>query len=1021
MTSESAGGQRSNDSTGEPALSRDEPHAAQDSEALFDRWLEIAEGDSAANFDAFCAEHPPHADALRRLHAEWQEFEAFAGQIRERYAGHEDSSSRRGAEATTPSAEERLRTLRERGSRRASLEVRGEVGRGGMGIVERVYDPDLKREMARKVLRARDGKSSSAHSRLLARFLAEAQITGQLDHPGIVPVHELSLTENGDVCFTMALIKGRSLSEILRLVQWEREGWTRTRAVGVLLKICETLAYAHSKSVLHRDLKPSNVMVGRFGEVYVMDWGLAKTAEQEGWSGVSLDSQASGIVETLRKGEPGETPDWTLEGSVLGTPCYMAPEQAAGRLQEVGPRSDVYSLGAILYELCAGHPPYAGPDDDRNSAAILERLRRGPPPALHEQCDNVPPELQAICEKAMARHPDDRYASVQEMADDLRAYLEHRVVSAYETGTWAELRKWTRRNRMTATVIPMAIVVALASLGALVFQQMNAKEDAQIRASELDEAKQRAEDEAEALTTVVGWLQNIFELPLPERARGRVVTAKELVDRAGATLPAIEATPAVMGRLGACLGQLYLHLGLSQESLVALDRALGVCDEELGEEHPLTMHARSLRAQVLSEQGRFEESLEEFDRLATALRTTDVKLDLRLKILNDRAAMDLYRREDHAAEEQFRRALAIAEEAGENGVAEVQVLVMRNNLGVLLQRQQRLEEARAEFEEILRLREVRGEHRHPNTLTARMNLAVVIADAGQWDEGIAQMGEVIALREDVLGESHPETLRARLTRSSYLRRAQRAREAVADIERTRALADAALLPSDPVRLDAQRELGMLYASVGRADEGIPLLEGEVAARRARHGDSPMLRYSLRALARALEQVGRREQAIERLEECLRILRERGTEDRLSLIDALLALGRVHVHVEEFGKAELYLTEALNLYQRPPSPPAEWEVTLRRWRADAHYGQGNEGEAEDEYLTAIDLAREQLDPTNPNRRDLLRRYAEVLAGWDDYEGAVELMDEVLEGWADANSAGAQRDREQRDEWAGSGGN
>jgi serine/threonine protein kinase len=209
------------------------------------------------------------------------------------------------------------------------------------------------------------GQTPPVDRRLLARFLEEAQITGQLDHPGIVPVHELGLDSTGRVFFTMKLVKGRDLKSIFELVFTGREDWNETRALTVLLKVCEALAYAHKKGVIHRDLKPANVMVGAFGEVYVMDWGLARVLGREDTHDLRLQPEpGASSLRTERKEEREEAPDsplFTMDGDVVGTPCYMPPEQARGEVERLGPRADVYAIGAMLYHLLARQMPYTSP------------------------------------------------------------------------------------------------------------------------------------------------------------------------------------------------------------------------------------------------------------------------------------------------------------------------------------------------------------------------------------------------------------------------------------------------------------------------------------------------------------------------------------------------------------------------------------------------------------------------------------------------------------------------------------
>lgn len=438
--------------------------------AVFAAFLHRREAGEHVSIEELCAGHPEHVDALRRLHADWV-FERLERGDADAAVGRERS----GGDPAASSAF--LARLRGKPPTWARYVVRDELGRGGMGIVLRVFDTELLRPLAMKVVRPDLGGSTPAASdaraqQLESRFLDEVQVTSQLDHPGIVPVHDLGLDAEGRLFFTMKLVRGESLRAVFERHRLGDPEWSRTRLAGVLLRVCEAMTYAHDKGVLHRDLKPANVMVGRYGETYVMDWGLARVA------GEAAEAREGERVRTLRRGADGSGSSalMTLEGQALGTPCYMAPEQAEGRLGDLGPASDVYAVGAMLYELLAGHEPYGEFGAPRSAADVLARVCAEPPPPLDECATGAPPELVAIAERAMARRPEQRYPSMQALAGDLRAYLENRVVQAYRSGPLAELRQWVRRNRAVA-VLAAAAILLLSGLTAAFVVRVNAEKE----------------------------------------------------------------------------------------------------------------------------------------------------------------------------------------------------------------------------------------------------------------------------------------------------------------------------------------------------------------------------------------------------------------------------------------------------------------------------------------------------------------------------------------------------------------
>lgn len=525
---------------------------------VFAAHLAAVEAGGGQDLDALRAAHPELAGDLAQLEAEWVRVHAllerlapppgFSAALRARYeletrfggAPGSEGPSVGGALAAGADAVAAWLAARAPSTRR--YRTRREVARGGMGVILEVWDEDLRRRLAMKVVleRARAGAADdSGAPRRLARFLEEAQITSQLDHPGIVPVHEVGRDEAGRIFFTMRLVDGRDLREVIELARGGREGWTRTRVLGALLKVCEAMAYAHSKNVVHRDLKPANVMVGRFGETYVMDWGLAKVlgrpdphdlrlAVESGTGGDPVDGAARRAerprldpVVTLRSdtSQDADSPLRTLDGDIVGTPAYMAPEQALGRLDEVGPRSDVYSVGALLYHLLAGHMPYEPLGETVRATAILEAVRAGPPWPLRKLDPTLPAELVAIAEKAMARDPAERYASMMDMAEDLRAYLEGRVVSAYTSGVLYEARKWIERNQGVAAALFALVLLAVGSGVFFVWQQAQNLEQLGREQAATSLALERAIDAEDELRSKVGELESTQRQLLSARDR----------------------------------------------------------------------------------------------------------------------------------------------------------------------------------------------------------------------------------------------------------------------------------------------------------------------------------------------------------------------------------------------------------------------------------------------------------------------------------------------------------------------
>lgn len=323
---------------------------------------------------------------------------------------------------------------------------------GGLGRIWLARDSDLHREVVLKELQPGHADSGDARR----RFLREAQITGQLEHPNIVPVYEVGQHDDGHrPYYTMRFVRGETLRDAIAAYHARphpagARSLKHRRLLGLFAGVCNAIAYAHSRGVIHRDLKPENVVLGGFGEAILLDWGLAKLAGEREPDADSVDLQ--------------DLDDRaTAFGTVLGTPAYMAPEAAAGDSARVTARTDIYGLGAILFEILTGRPPHGGVV----ASELIRRITRGETPRARSVRASVPAPLDAICARAMAKAPEDRYASASELAEDVYRWLADEPVSALDEPIGRRMRRWSRRHRATSAavlVVALAIAVGLVNV-----------------------------------------------------------------------------------------------------------------------------------------------------------------------------------------------------------------------------------------------------------------------------------------------------------------------------------------------------------------------------------------------------------------------------------------------------------------------------------------------------------------------------------------------------------------------------
>jgi serine/threonine-protein kinase len=367
---------------------------------------------------------------------------------------------------------------------------------GGIGRIWLARDEHLGRNVALKELRSEQAEDPANG----VRFLREARVTGQLEHPGIVPVYELAKRpENQQPFYTMRFVEGRTLSAAATSYHQQRKAgkvdpFAFRELLNALLAVCNAVAYSHARGVVHRDLKGNNVLLGEFGEVLVLDWGLAKVLGQ------AEDGDPRPPVQVNE--EPALQP--TLQGQVMGTPAYMAPEQACGQLNQIGPHTDVYGLGAILYEILTGQPPFTSAD----TYEVLWKVQTEEPAPPRQFWPGVPAALEAVCLRALAKKPEARYTSARELGQEVQRWLADEPVRAYPERWTTRLGRWLRRHRGLTAGAAGLLFTAIAALAIGLVAVDRQKQRAERALAAEAQAKRRTRQALDEMSSqaIANWL-----------------------------------------------------------------------------------------------------------------------------------------------------------------------------------------------------------------------------------------------------------------------------------------------------------------------------------------------------------------------------------------------------------------------------------------------------------------------------------------------------------------------------------
>jgi tetratricopeptide (TPR) repeat protein/tRNA A-37 threonylcarbamoyl transferase component Bud32 len=673
--------------------------------------------------------------------------------------------------------------------------------RGGLGEVFLAEDMQFQRHVALKELR------NEHHGNAIRRerFLIEARITGRLEHPGVVPVYGMGTHADGRVFYAMRLIRGENLRQaITRFHMGPAPDFTGLEFRFLLnrfIAVCNTVAYAHEQGVLHRDLKPSNIMLGDFGETLVVDWGIAKLI------GVpeSSESVSSGDDRTV-----SPTGSITIQGQVVGSPAYMSPEQAAGNLDQVGRSSDIYCLGATLYQMLTERTPCSGRDDE-----VLRKVREGDFPRPRHVDPRIPAALEAICCKAMALKPEARYQSALVLAKDIECWLADRPVSAHRE-SWADkTRRWMRRNQTAVSGLAAAVTVGFLALGtafpllsyAWRAEAMAHKQEQLARAiavQNLEKAQEqrslamanenKAAEERDRAESALQFLVQAFRKPDPA-AEGRALKVVDLLNRAAREVDvAFADSPLVRGTLLQAIGETFSGLGLPQESLSAFQRVVDLRRQTLGPDDPETLASMSHLAAALQDAGRVDEAISLYE-----------------STLSKRTAV-----------------------LGEKHPTTVETL---NDLAVAYQDTGQYHRAIPLYQKVLEQMRVTLGEDHIDTLTVTDNLAVAFAAVGDPDSAIPLHEGVLARLRVKLGNEHPTTLVTMNNLAKAYEIKARHGDAILLFKKALELVGPKLGLDHPYRLSLLFGLAMARFAAGQKAEALELYEETLARRRDKLGGS----------------------------------------------------------------------------------------------------------------------------------------------------------------------------------------
>ncbi|WP_165072963.1 serine/threonine-protein kinase [Paludisphaera rhizosphaerae] len=733
-------------------------------------------------------------------------------------------------------------------------EILKELGRGGMGVVYKARQLSLNRAVALKVVKA--GVLADDEER--RRFQNEAEAVALLDHVGIVPVHEVGEHE-GKPYLSMKLIEGGNLTASLARYKQDPRA-----AAALTAEIAEAVHHAHMRGILHRDLKPANILLDAGGHPHVTDFGLAKRVEED------LELTAS--------------------GAILGTPSYMSPEQASGRRGAITTASDVYGLGAILYALLSGKAPFGG----GSVVETIDAVRNQPPVPPRRANPDVPRDLETICLKCLEKDARRRYSSASALADDLKAWLESRPISARPVGAFEKLRLWCRRNPAVAASAAAVVMALVLGTGSVIAVQTRA--NGLLEKKNLDLQASNAELDKQRLRAVSAEAEE----------RRRAAEVQETADFQSKMLAQVD--PAQAG------------LNLSQDVRARFVEALAkaeTSDVERARQEEAFVNAWSRvnstdAARTLIDGAILKPAAEAIDvqfkdrpLIAATLRQT---LGERYEDLGDYEAAALQMK---AAIDARRRTL------GDDHPETLEAMV---ELGRILTSQDKYDESSRLLKQAMDTgRKVLGDD-HRTTLSATHGMGVVLSKQGRWDEAASLLSEAYERRLRLFGEDDRDTLTAIASMGDILKAQSKLNESLPYLRRAVDGRRKVLGPDADATLNSLNNLGTLYVDLKRHAEAVACFREVCDKRRVLLGAvHPRTMNALRNLAGALSREGNDAEAESLMREALADDRRILGDDHLSTLVSLNNLGAFLLEKNRPDDAEPFCRESLEKNRRILGP------------------------------------------------------------------------------------------------------